>query len=185
MDLILLSDLTFGNTRFWAYFLSTSYPCGLLERTDETMYDLVQQVLPVDTQWSDTFTKSYDGVFEDSDGYLNDPTTLVASLEGDDVLEIEFHPGDTIFYINGEEIGCTGPHWKLWVLSCERIRRLLALPDGPVLFQLLLPMAVLTPEEAAEIRPLLLQHLSALGVTPPVLPEMADCLLSGLVRQIG
>lgn len=182
MDFVLLSDLTFDNTRFWAYFLSTNYPCALLERTDETMYDLVQQVLPVDTQWSDAFTRSYDGVFEANDGYLDNPTTLRVSLDGGDTLEIAFHPGDTIFYINGAEIGCTGPHWRLGALPYARVRRLLTLPYGPVLFQLLLPMAALAPEEAAEARPILEQHLSALGFAPPVLPDAASCLLSGIMR---
>ena len=74
--MVSLEEIDFPNARFWAYFLSTSYPNALLEETDQPMYDLVGQVLPVDVRWTDAFTQYYDGVIEERDGYLDAPTTL-------------------------------------------------------------------------------------------------------------
>ena len=62
----------------------------------------------------------------------------------------------------------------------NRLRSLLSLPDGPLLFQLLLPMARLTPEEAVELRPLLGEHFTAMGIPPPSHPALTECLISGL-----
>ena len=55
--MVRLEEIDFPNAHFWAYFLSTSYPNALLEETDQPMYDLVGQVLPVDVQWTDAFTQ--------------------------------------------------------------------------------------------------------------------------------
>lgn len=180
-NIIHLKELGFDNTRFWAYFLSINYPCAFLEESDCSMYDLVQEVLPVDTKWSDEFTGYYDGVLEETDGYLEKPTTLLASLEDSDVLKIEFHPGDTVFYINETEIGCTGPHWEIRKVPWHRIKELLNLEDGVVLFQLLLPMAMLEPDDIADLKPILEKHFSDLGFVQPVLSKVIDCLISGII----
>ncbi len=178
--LVGLEELDFTNRQFWAWFLSVNYPDALLEETDQTMYELVEQVLPVDVRWTDAFTGYCDGVLEERDGYLDDPTTLTAALDGGDTLKIAFHPGDTIFFLNDTEIGCTGPHHRAGTVSCNRLRRLLPLENGAALFQLLLPMARVTPEEAGEIRPLLREHLERMGVGLPLASELAECLLSGI-----
>ncbi len=181
-NIIHLNHLQFDNTRFWAYFLSINYPCAVLEESDCSMPDFVGQVLPVDTQWIDCFTQYYDGVFEESDGYLEHPTTLLADLSPTEHFKIEFHPGDTIFYINDEEIGCTGPHWELWKIPYQKIKEVLVQNDGAVLFQLLLPMAALEPDDASHLKPILEKQFSELGFAEPVLAQMIDCLVSGLIK---
>lgn len=178
-----LEQINFKHPKFWAYFLSTNYPCAYDEEADCGMYDFIKEVLPIDTAWSDEFTQYYDGVMEESDGYLEEPTTFITALDDSEILKIEFHPGDTIFYLNDQKIGCTGPHWKLWEIPYQRVKSLLSLENGALLFQLLLPMAVLQPEETAELKPILQKQFLELGFTPPILSQMIDCLISGLVRQ--
>lgn len=181
--MVSLEEIDFPNARFWAYFLSTSYPNALLEETDQPMYDLVGQVLPVDVRWTDAFTQYYDGVIEERDGYLDAPTTLEAPLDGGDTLKIEFHPGDTLFFLGDTELGSTGPHHRTGTLPYPRLKPLLSLPKGPLLFQLLLPMARVTLEEAAELRPLLRAHFTAMGIPPPSHPALTECLISGLAAD--
>ena len=181
--MVSLEEIDFPNARFWAYFLSTSYPNALLEKTDQPMYDLVGQVLPVDVQWTDAFTQYYDGVIEERDGYLDAPTTLEAPLDGGDTLKIEFHPGDTLFFLSDTELGSTGPHHRTGTLPYPRLKPLLSLPKGALLFQLLLPMARVTLEEAAELRPLLRAHFTAMGIPPPSHPALTECLISGLTAD--
>ena len=41
-------------------------------------------------------------------------------------------------------------------------------------------MARLTPEEAVELRPLLGEHFTAMGIPPPSHPALTECLISGL-----
>ena len=76
-----LKDILFNNIKFWAFFLSVNYPCAVLEEMGYSMYDLVTKVLPVDIKWSEEFTQYYNGVFDEADGYLDNPTTLITPLE--------------------------------------------------------------------------------------------------------
>lgn len=177
------NDLRFDNTRFWAYFLSVNYPCAVSEESGCSMYDFVAQILPVDAEWTDDFTQYYEGVLQESDGYLEHPTTFLADLSPTEHLKIEFHPGDTIFYINDKEIGCTGPHWDLWKIPYPKIKEVLTQNDGEVLFQLLLPMAALKPDDIAHLKPVLGKHFSEFGFTKPLLTQMIDCLVFGLTKQ--
>ena len=181
---ISLKEISFENTRFWAYFLSVNYPCAYLEAEDCKIYDLVEQVLPINMAWSDEFTQYYDGVMEETDGYLEEPTTLTVPLSSLETLKIEFHPGDTIFFINDEEIGCTGPHWKLRAIPYQKVKSLLCLEDGELLFQLLLPMAALMPEETADLKPILEKQLLSFGFEQPLLSQTIDCLISGIKEQV-
>lgn len=44
-------------------------------------------------------------------GFVNAPKAVVIKLANGYEFCIEFHPGDTIYYINGNQIGCTGPSY--------------------------------------------------------------------------
>lgn len=102
--------------------------------------------------WWERFTGYYDGVLDESDGYLENPTTLEVPLAKDRVLKIEFHPGDILYFINDKLIGSTGSHWKLQTVPYEEMKRLLALENGQQLFLLLLPLAVIKQEDAVSAR---------------------------------
>lgn len=175
-----LKDILFNNIKFWAFFLSVNYPCAVLEETGYSMYDLVTQVLPVDIKWSEEFTQYYDGVFDEVDGYLDNPTTLITPLDKENYLKIEFHPGDTIFYINEVEIGCTGSHWEVGKIPYSQMKEILSLENGPVLFQLLLPMAILMPNEITDIKPVLEDQFLGFGFTQLLLSQIIECLISGI-----
>ncbi len=184
-NVIFLNQVLFDNTLFWAYFLSVNYPCSLHKETDCTMADFVEKVMPINIEWSDCFTQ-YDknpDVFDESDGYLDHPTTLTTSLGSLGNLKIEFHPGDTIFFLNNNEIGCTGPHWVLSKIPYQTIKNVLELEYGEVLFELLLPMAILESEEVEKIKPILEKHFLELGFAGRNLLQIVDCLISGIIQK--
>lgn len=178
-----IQQVSFENHLFWSYFLSTNYPCAYLEDADRQLCDLVEEVMPIDVAWSNAFTHYYDGVMEENDGYLDEPTTITAPISDTEILEIEFHPGDTIYYINKEEIGCTGPHWNLWNVPYHKLNSLLSLEHGSVLFLLLLPMAVVEPDEIADLKPILEKQFQAFGFSKEAALQAADCLISGIVKR--
>ena len=130
---------------FWLIFLMGSFPESLDNETDETLSEIISGLYGYNRQWADDFTGYYDGIFDECDGYIDDPTTLEIELSTGEKLYIEFHPGDTIYFINDEEIGCTGPEyfihkldWQKYVsythsLSCEQkllLMPMLAVKDG-------------------------------------------------------
>ena len=178
-----IQQVGFDNLLFWSYFLCTSYPCAYLESKDCRLCDLVEDTMPIDPVWSDDFTQYYDGIGEESDGYVDNPTTITSPISSTETLKIEFHPGDTIFYINHDEIGCTGPHWKLWSIPFKKVKSLLSLEHGNVLFWLLLPMAALEQEEIWELKPMLEKQFQTLGFGKDTAAQAADSLIAGIIRH--
>ena len=81
----------------------TSNDDALIEIMSEKYEDLI------DHSFIDDLTGYYDGVFDESDGYIDNPNTIKMILSTGNELFIEFHPGDTIYYFGQEELGCTGP----------------------------------------------------------------------------
>ncbi|RKI70500.1 hypothetical protein D7V91_02550 [bacterium 1xD42-67] len=130
--------------------------------------------------WWKTFTGWYDGALDESDGYLDDPTFLEAPLAQGKTLKIEFHPGDTLYFVDGEEIGSTGPHWKLGTVPYKELEELLPLEHGRQLFLLLLPLASLEREDASAaqwaIKAQMMHYFDA-----DLCEDVSRCLVSGLV----
>ena len=71
------------------------------------MTELIQEKCILDKDWIDNLTSYYDGVFDENDGYVDTPKAVAIKLSNGDEFCVEFHPGDTIYYINDVQIGCT------------------------------------------------------------------------------
>ena len=105
---------------FWITYLMGGFPESLDNETDETLSEIISGLYDYNMQWVDDFTGYYDGILDECDGYIDDPTTLEIELSTGDKLYIEFHPGDTIYFINDEEIGCTGPEYSIHKLDWQK-----------------------------------------------------------------
>lgn len=147
--------INFDNKYFWLYFLATSFPNGYNEEIDMSAGEIFEVIFNLDndetSKWVDNFTGYYEGVIEENDGYIDNPSTVILKLNKDANLKIEFHPGDTIYYINENIIGCTGPHWELYAIKWNEIVKFSEgslYPDYA--FWLLLPMAAVTSENNIE-----------------------------------
>lgn len=81
------------------------------------MTELIQEKCILDKDWIDNLTSYYDGVFDENDGYVDTPKAVAIKLSNGDEFCVEFHPGDTIYYINDIQIGCTGSSYMIRNIS--------------------------------------------------------------------
>lgn len=138
--MISLHEIDFSNHDFWIGFMATSFPTSLEEETDMSLTELMIVDGMDDVSWWRHFTRYYDGVMDESDGYLDEPETLICKLTPTQTLKIEFHPGDTVYYINDKRIACTGGHYIIQMIP---FKELINFQQDKRIFLLLLPLAVI------------------------------------------
>lgn len=101
------TDEIINNKSFWSYFLSVNFPNAYDETTDTDISELLDEY---DNKWIHEFTQYSEEIFDENDGYVDNPNTIELNLNGHDFM-IEFHPGDTVYFIDGQQTGCTGAHF--------------------------------------------------------------------------
>ncbi|WP_315122422.1 Imm19 family immunity protein [uncultured Clostridium sp.] len=148
-----------GNSNFWLLFFACNYPESFNEELEETLSEFLSEKFEFPKEFINSFTGYYDGVLDDSDGYVDDPNTLQLSLDTEKKLYIEFHPGDTMFFLDDNEIGCTGPHYEIHAISWEEFKKHTVKKDVREKL-LLLPMVyVNSNDEIDELKNVLLSGL--------------------------
>lgn len=175
---ITLKDVDFSNINFWVGFLNTSFPTALDKEKDENITEILAEVNH-DASWWDEFTYYYDGVLEENDGYADKPRTLSFSINDDNKFKIEFHPGDTLFFLNGTQIGQTGPSYKIQVLKYEEISKAL---DNETIFFLLLPLLSIQNKEKDIIKKRITDLLSKI-IDKELAYNAAGAIVSGLLEE--
>lgn len=162
---------------FVAWFIMNCFPEGLDEENDMSIYDVMEENYSFDTEWFNKFTCYYDGVFEENDGYVENPNAISVHLNNHNELTIEFHPGDIIFFMNDFEIGCTGPDYRIKVISfaeyCELTRNL-----GYENKLLLLPIVIVDEDEEAEFRKCVELILSNFNVRKSCLEPVVEIIVN-------
>ena len=137
---------------FWINYVGGCYPNGYDEERDISVSELMQELYTEEIgEWWEKFTGYYEGVLEESDGYLDEPVTLEEAAAEGKILNIEFHPGDILYFMNGKQIGSAGPHWELQTIPYKEVEQLLAFPNGGQLFLLLLPLACIEEKEVEAV----------------------------------
>ena len=177
--MISLHDIDFFNQKFWIGFLATSFPTALEEDTDMSLTDLIEENEVTDVNWWRNFTKYYDGVLEESDGYLDEPETLICELTPAQTLKIEFHPADTVYYINDKQIACTGGHYNIQVIP---FKDLLIFIGNKQIFLLLLPLAVIDNRDKDEAVPVIAKVLQKI-LDKRLSGRYAECIVNGLMPK--
>lgn len=178
MHIVHIEDI--DNLNFWINYFGCSYPNSYDEEKDVSVSDLMLELFTQEIgNWWNEFTGYYPGVLDESDGYIVNPTTLEIPFAKNKMLKIEFHPGDTIYFINGNKIGSIGPHWKLQVIPFKDIEQVLLMENGRQLFLLLLPLVSLAPEDTqtvqGKIKTQLLYYFSE-----QLSQNLSSCIVSGL-----
>jgi hypothetical protein len=143
---------------FWIYFFATNFPNALDCSTDITLSELIEEKYTVSKNWVIAFTQYDKNTHETNDGYLESPNTFVIELWSDDVLTIEFHSGDTIYFINEEKLGCTGSHFFIQKISLQRYNELVS-PERWENKVLLLPMVSISKSEIEKFKNLVTELL--------------------------
>ncbi|TGJ98895.1 hypothetical protein EHQ53_11130 [Leptospira langatensis] len=158
-------DFKYDNNVFWCYYFSTSFPNAYNKSLNLTIGEIIGAIYGIDLDskmdWINNFTGYHEGVIEEHDGYLDDPNFVEMRIKKSINLKIEFHPGDTLYFINNFEIGSTGPHWMLYGLTWNELVGLTegAIDEG-ILFWLLLPMVGLSSEDdSAEVKKVLQEKI--------------------------
>lgn len=183
MKKIRMEDI--DNLHFWINYFGCSYPNAYDEEEDVSVSDLMQEICTEESRrWWDAFTGYYDGILEESDGYLDEPTTLETPLSQERMLKIQFHPGDRLYYINEEKIGSTGPHWKLQTIPYEEIRQILGQKQGCRLYLLLLPLAMIRQEEAVSAREEIARQMGK-HFPESLCKSVSRCIVAGLTESGG
>ena len=177
--MISLREIDFSNRDFWVGFMATSFPTALEEETDMSLTELMIENGMYDTSWWDNFTKYYDGVLAESDGYLDEPETLIFELTPAQTLKIEFHPADTVYYFNDKQIACTGGHYKIQVI---RFKDLLNFVENKQTFLLLLPLAVIDNSEINEAVSVIANALQKI-FDKCLCSRYAECIVNGLIPE--
>ena len=148
---------------FWLMFLMGNFPESLDVETDETLSEIISGLYSCNREWADEFTGYYDGVIDECDGYIEEPTTLEIELSTGEKLYIEFHPGDTIYFINDEEVGCTGPEYFIHKLNMAGFdSRTHSLSSDQKM--LLVPMLAISEGEKEYLRKIINDGLNAIKV---------------------
>ena len=164
---------------FWIYYFGCCYPNGYDEEQDISVSELMEELYTEKIgNWWEKFTGYYEGVLDENDGYVDNPTTLEEALSGK-ILKIEFHPGDILYFINDEQIGCTGPHWELKTIPYKEVAHLLSLKNGQQLFLLLLPLAFIDGEERWSVRKRITEQMKHY-FSEDLCERVSGCIVAGL-----
>ncbi len=165
-----------SNSSFIPWFLMNNFPEGIDDFNECSLMELIQETCILDKEWIDKLTGYYDGVFDENDGYIDTPKAVVISLSSGDELCVEFHPGDTIYYINGNQIGCTGPSYMIRSISLTQFFEYTSnLNDNEKI--LLLPMVKITFGEKDELSNVINLVLSAVDMQGCDIEEVSACIL--------
>ncbi|MCM1326854.1 MAG: Imm19 family immunity protein [Bacteroidales bacterium] len=146
--MLTINDLKFSNQKFWTSFFATSFPTSLDEETDMSLSEMIDENCSTDIEWWKNFTKYYDGVLDETDGYIDNPEIVVCNLTATQTLKIEFHPGDTVYYVNDKQIACTGGHYSIQIFPFTNLLKYAEEINDNRIFFLLLPLTIIKRQDA-------------------------------------
>ena len=165
-----------SNSNFIPWFLMTNFPEGIDNSKECSLSELIQEKCILDKDWIDNLTSYYDGVFDENDGYIDTPKAVVIKLSNGDEFCVEFHPGDTIYYINDIQIGCTGPSYMIRNISLAQFYEYTSnMNDSEKIF--LLPMVKITLEEKDALAKVIKLILSTADLQGCSIEDVCTCIL--------
>ncbi len=165
---------------FWLYFISTQFPNASDETSDTGLDEFISENYELDYEWIDSFTQYYDGVIDENDGYVDNPNYISLVLNNHD-FKIEFHAGDTLYFLDGIQIGCTGPHFILRTLSFSDFTELTESIGDARLILLVTPMLALEKQNVSYISKIIKSGLAMLNFDKEHIETMSEMIISGLL----
>lgn len=133
------------------WFITVNFPEGYDAEQDISLVEFMEENYEFDDDEINTVTQYYDAVFDENDGYVDEPNVIAINLSNGKELSVAFHPGDIEYYIDDEMIGCTGPHYIIRKIPYEEYKRMVSeLSSLEKLF--VLPMVCVTDEHVDMIQ---------------------------------
>ncbi len=183
-ETLTLKAIEWSNQNFWINFIALSFPTAWDETTDLSLSEIIEETVGKEQkklllEWWDHFTHYDKETFNETDGYSNDPTTLVCPLTATQTLKLEFHPGDIVYFINDKQIASTGPHFRIQIFPFTDLAAATEIDSR--IFLLLLPLTTVgTGErEAKQATTLIAKHLSQ-WFAPTACKQFATSIVYGL-----
>ncbi len=175
-------DEVADNNSFWLYFISTQFSHAFDEESDTCLCEFMDEEYNLDEcdEWINEFTQYYDGVIDENDGYVDNPNSVNLVLNNHR-FRIEFHPGDTLYFLNGNEIGCTGSHFILKTLSFQHFTELIKNVEDVRIYLLVLPMLALEEPNISYIRQIIKSGLVSLSFQNELTDIITEMIISGLL----
>lgn len=181
MDLICLEDII-NNKDFWLYFFSTNFPNAYDEESNITLGEYINDKYNISKTWVNELTKYYKEVFDLNDGYVDEPKMILLELNNQDAFKIEFHPGDTIYYLNDKKIGCTGPDFMIHNISWEQFKQFtLNFKYVDIIMFLILPMVYISKSETDEFIKFIEEKMPLLPFDKEDSSLISNCMLENLI----
>ncbi len=182
--MVSLEDLGFQNKSFWSGFIVSSFPTSLDGETDMGLSELMEEneLVDMDIDWWNDFTKYYDGVFEETDGYIDDPEILICKLTDKQTLKIEFHPGDIVYYVNDKQIACTGGEYMIQIFPFTDLLKYIEHQEDNRIFLLLLPLVIIGREEVSCATEIISRALEEI-FDKSSCNRLAKCIVHGLIGE--
>lgn len=173
-------DEVMSNNSFWLYFVSTQFPNAFDDVDDISLGEFISENYEPDDKWIDDFTQYYDGIMDENDGYIDNPNSINLILNNHD-FKIEFHAGDTLYFLDGIQIGCTGSHFILGTLSFQDFTGLLKNVEDVRIYLLVLPMLALEKQNIPYINEIIKFSLSSVGFCKEHTEIIAKMIADGLL----
>jgi hypothetical protein len=114
--------------RFWTGWLNLAFMPQAVELHDRLIREATGVPEEEALAWWDALSGHYEGVMDDSDGYIERPKTLRMPIGGGRLVEIQFHPGGIIYEMRGpsgaaEPLAELSGHWTLPGMSWAEAER--------------------------------------------------------------
>lgn len=169
---------------FWLWFLAMHFldSWNAQTQTDQTLFELLWDNYEINEEWCNQFTGYYEGIFEKNDGYSDNPTSLQLELSNGVLFVMEFHPGESVFYLGEEEVSCIGPHTNIHKIAWKDFAEYTSLLDSRQKI-LLLPILAITSKEQNELEQLVVNGLNSLRSLEIIKPEDEKEIREGILAH--
>ena len=172
------------NRYFWLYFLSVCFPLAMDEEENMPLSDYICEQYDCTGEaavWVDRFVQFSEEIMQKNGGYADNPTAVQFPL-GNDIFTVQFHPGDTVFFMNNNQVCSTGGDYQVHRLNFAGLNYYAALPEVSGKAVLLLPMVYVTEEEKPAALVLIRRLLADAPFSPAERETIADMILTGLTE---
>lgn len=183
---ITLDTISFSNKKFWYNFIALSFPTALDRQTDMSLSEIIAKNMPADmkdtTEWWDDFTGYYEGILDESDGYIDNPKTFTYNLTSTQTLKIEFHPCDIVYYINNNQIACTGGEYSIFIFPFVDLLKFTQDYIDDQIFLLLLPLSIIHKQDVLYATKKI-YHILHLFFDESICNQLTDSIIYGLMEE--
>lgn len=171
-----------SNEFFWLYFLSTAFPLAINTKEDIDLSDFIYENYgcnPSASEWIDSFVQYTDGIMEENDGYVDNPTSVVLWIENQEYI-VQYHPGDTLYLQNGRIIASTGSHYDIHKFDFQLFQSITERIDDFQKAILILPIISVKKSEEKVAKELIYKLILKLPIKSEHRNKIVDMIIEGV-----